>query len=151
MTRNINWPRAILAGLVTAALGAVIWDKVEIWFHIRLGLIAIAIGYGVAMAVVWGAGGKRGMGLQVISVIFTLAGIIGGLFLSFHDQVLAEAARGTFQLPANPGADWFLTVMVFPLVFKEMGIMTWIIIAFGLFQGFAIPAMPRVDLPQASE
>jgi len=151
MTRNINWPGAVAAGLVTAALGAVIWDRVETWFHIRIGLIAIAIGYCVALAVMWGAGGKRGVGLQVISVILTLAGIIGGLFLSFHNQVLAEAAKGTFPLPANPGADWLLTIMVFPLIFRELGFITWIIIAFGLYQGFVMRAMPKIGMPGASE
>ena len=34
-----------------------------------------------------GAGGKRGMALQIISLILTLVGILGGLFLSLHQAI----------------------------------------------------------------
>ncbi|MDQ7827136.1 MAG: hypothetical protein RDV48_30340 [Candidatus Eremiobacteraeota bacterium] len=145
LSKNINWGMAFVAGLVVALIGAVIWDKVEIWFKIRLGIIAIAIGYGVGWAVCVGAGGKRGTGLQIMSVVLTLTGIAGGLFFTIHDYLLQEAAKGT--TPMNPGSDWLMTALVFPMVLPQLlSPMTLIIIAIGIWQAWVIPAMPKIDL-----
>ena len=148
MTRNINWGKALIAGLVVTAVGALVWDKIEVWFNIRLGIIAIAIGYGVAIAVMWGAGGKRGLGLQILSVVLTLIGIAGGLYLSLHDQLLMEVAKGTIQKPELN--EWVFCAVLFPFSLLQVGIISWVIIAFGLYQSFVMPAMPKVALEQAA-
>lgn len=145
MKKNVAWPTAILAGLVVAVAGALVWWLVEARFNIRLGIIAIAIGYGAGYAVVMGSGGKRGIGLQVLSVLLTLLGIAGGLFLSMHDQVAKAMASGMItDIPK--GADWQATAVLFPILITHTSIMTWAIIVFGLWQAFVIPGMPKINL-----
>lgn len=142
LTRDVNWTKAVVIGLLVAVLGAFVWYGVEVWFNLRIGLIAIAIGYGVAYGVMWGAGGKRGMGLQIISLVLTAGGILGGIFLSLHHQVLQEIVRGSIQAQASQS--WIVSALILPVALKETGIMSWVIIAFGLYQGFVLPAMPKV-------
>lgn len=144
MTKNINWGKALIAGLVVAAIGAVIWDKVAIWFNLQLGLLAIAIGYGVGIAVIWGSGGKRGIWLQILSLIITLTGILGGLFLTVHDVLVQETAKDPTKF--LPGTEWISAVIILPFYIIESGFISWVIIAFGLYQGFVLPGMPKIKV-----
>jgi hypothetical protein len=149
MTKDIAWPKAVVFGAVVAAVGALLWMVLEVYLNIRLGIIAVAIGYGAGYAVVIGSGGKRGIGLQILSAALTFLGIAGGLFLGLHADVAKAIASGEVNIPK--GAEWEATVTLFPLVMTKMSIISWVIIAFGLWQAFVIPAMPKINLGSAQE
>ncbi|MBI2263921.1 MAG: B-box zinc finger protein [Armatimonadetes bacterium] len=144
MAGNVNWGRAALFGAIVAGIGAALWYAVGVWFNLQIGLVAIAIGWGVANAVILGSGGKRGIGLQILSLLLTAAGIFGGLIVSLHHDLLQEIAKGTLQYPADQA--WLISVLALPFALKEMGIITWAIIGFGLYEGFVLPAMPKLKL-----
>ncbi len=150
MKKDIAWPRAIVAGLVVAVVGAVIWELVEVYLNMRIGFIAIAIGYGTGYAVIWGSGGKRGSGLQILSVLLTLAGIAGGLFLALHAEIVKAVASGAIS-NIQQGADWIATAMLFPVLLTKTNILSWAIIAFGLWQAYVIPAMPKINLDSTQQ
>jgi len=92
-TENPNLILAALAGLGAAAVGALVWYGVVAITNYQLGIIAAGIGWLVGMAVVFGAGRKRGVALQAISVIITVVALVISeylIVLYLTNQALAE-------------------------------------------------------------
>jgi hypothetical protein len=58
--------KAVLFSAVAAVIGAVIWDKIVLVTHMQLGIIAIALGALVGVAIRVGAEGRPGAGLPWI-------------------------------------------------------------------------------------
>jgi hypothetical protein len=65
------WPRAVLFGLGAAAAGAVLWFGIEYFLHLRLGLVAIAIGWMVGKAIRKATGAGAGPEFQVLAIALT--------------------------------------------------------------------------------
>ena len=74
---------AVLAGVVVALLGALVWGLAARWTDHELGVIAWAIGAGTGFAVLTGAGGRKTEGLQAFGVLLSLAGVLIGKYLAF--------------------------------------------------------------------
>ncbi len=68
--------RATLAGLVVGAAGAAVWYGVRVLTEYEIGIIAIAVGYGVGKAVSWGSSGKGGWLYQILAVFLTYSAIV---------------------------------------------------------------------------
>ena len=64
------------AGLGAAILGALVYYGVVALTGYEIGLIAIAVGYGVGTAVRWGSGGRGGRGYQILAVALTYLAIV---------------------------------------------------------------------------
>lgn len=143
--RNVNYLGALALGLVAAGLGAYIWDRVAVWFSLNIGLIAIAIGWGVGLGVIVGSGGKRGLGLQILSLLITAAGIAFGELLTLHDLLELEKDPQVIAAVQQLGS-WPLAIAYFPTHLVEgTGVMGWAIYAFGMWQAWIMPKMPTVD------
>jgi hypothetical protein len=74
---------AAAAGLAAAIVGGVVWALIVRWTEYEIGFVAWGIGFLVGTAVAFGAGGARGVPLQVLAVVLALAGIVIGKYLSF--------------------------------------------------------------------
>jgi hypothetical protein len=68
--------RAIGAGVGAAIAGAILYYAVAAISGYEIGLIAIAVGYAVGVAVRWGSGGRGGRGYQVLAVALTYMAIV---------------------------------------------------------------------------
>lgn len=139
MGRSPNYIGAVGLGFVAALLGAVLWERISTLLHLQIGFVSIAIGFAVGWAVVTGSGNKRGRALQVLALVLSAVGIALGIVFETHSQIEALIASGEWQGGIDP---WLVSVLGFPFVFQEMGFMTWIIAAFGLWQAWTMPAMP---------
>lgn len=142
MTRNPNYLGALGLGLVVALACAYGWGLITNALRAQLSLIAIGVGYAVGLAVVRGSGDKRGTALQVSSLLLTLIGIVGGLFFEFHFAMARVLAERHSQLQP----DLATTLRVFPRFLAETGVMTWVIVAIGVWQGWTMPKAPDIDL-----
>lgn len=141
--RNVNYLGAVALGLVAAVVGAYIWDRVAVWFSLNIGLIAIAIGWGVGLGVIVGSGGKRGLGLQILSLLITGFGIALGELLTLHDMILLEESAEAVAAVQQLGS-WPIAIALFPTQIMETGFMGWAIYAFGLWQAWMMPKLPTV-------
>jgi len=143
MRRNPNYLGALALGLLAAIAGGWIWERVATVFNLQIGIISIVIGVAVGRAVVAGAGNKRGTALQVISVILTAAGMALGILMETHSAVLQLIADG--KVPSDVNA-WAGSILILPSVVMEMGVMTWVIAAIGLWEGWKTPGMPALQV-----
>lgn len=87
---------AVLAGIVAAIVGGVIWGLIVKWTDYEVGFVAWGIGFLVGIAVVAATRGARGPVFQVVAVLCALLGILLGKYLSFA-WVLQEVAERETQ------------------------------------------------------
>lgn len=94
-TENPNLPLAIIFGTVAAMLACAAWYAFVVLTERQFGLIAVGVGYVVGLAVMLGAGRKRGVTLQVYSVLLTvLAMAFSEYFIARHFAVVALSREG---------------------------------------------------------
>ncbi len=141
-TKNPNLPPAILLGIVAAVAGGLIWYAIVALTNYQLGIVAVGIGYLVGLAVMHGAGRKRGPALQAIAVVITLiAMVVGEYFVVRHFAVKALAEEGVTGIPILLPAK-----AMFELVFlgvKE-DLLTLLFWAIALWAAFSVPARRRL-------
>lgn len=137
---GIDVLKATVCGVIAAVVGAFIWDKFVYWTNIQFGLIAAGIGILVGIAVSIGAGGKRGIALQIIGALLALIGMLLGWTLIGMDVIKAELAKKGESTP-------------FPILFLVSATLTPIIlikkpinllfIAIGVYEGWKIPSRSK--------
>ena len=84
--------RALGAGLGAAFIGSLVYFLVSALTGYEFGLIAIAVGWGVGMAVRWGSNGRGGKGYQVLAVALTYLAIVSAYIPPIIEEVLEPAA-----------------------------------------------------------
>lgn len=94
-TENPNLPLAFIFGAVAAALACAAWYAFVVLTEKQYAFIAVGVGYVVGSAVMFGAGHKRGVTLQVYSVLLTvLAMAFSEYFIARHFAIEALAREG---------------------------------------------------------
>ena len=137
---------ALLAGLSAAVVGIMIWYGLVVITNYHLGFVAVAIGWLVGIAVVLGAGRKRGPGLQALSVAITLVALVISQWLIvryFAVQGLTEQGFTGIALflPLGTMLDLVITSI-------SEDLLTLVFWAIALWAAFATPArrhLRRVD------
>lgn len=90
-------PANLLGGVVGGAIGAVvaagIWYGVVVATQWQVGLVAVAVGFVVGQAVVFGAAGRGSILLIPVSLLFTLASLVGSEYLIQRHFLGVEAAE----------------------------------------------------------
>ncbi len=129
--RGENLVLGLMAGALAAALGAGLWMGVEVMTHMRLGLVAIAIGFLVGMAIRV-AGHGTGMIFGIMGAALTFAGCLGGEILS---RIAESSSTGHDFFDVAQSLDWVATVTA---IFSEMGPMTYLIYGIGIYEGFKL-------------
>jgi hypothetical protein len=94
--------RALGAGLGAAFVGSLVYFLVSAFTGYEFGLIAIAVGWGVGMAVRWGANGRGGKGYQVLAVALTYLAIVSTYIPPIVEEILKPEAveEGAVNAPA---------------------------------------------------
>ena len=100
--RQAIYFRAIGAGVVAAAAGGVAWALIVKWSDYEIGVVAWAIGFLVSMAILLGAGQRRGLPFQLVAIVLSLLGILLGKYLSYVwtlQDFVAEQTDGAVDIP----------------------------------------------------
>ncbi len=141
-TEDPNLAGAIALGIGAAIISSVIWYAVVLTTNYQLGIIAVALGWLVAQAVVIGAGRKRGPIVQAIAVILTAIGMLGSEYLIDHHFVVqALATEGFENVPIPLPVGLMLRAVVDTL--KE-GPITLLFYVFAIYQAFVIPGQRKL-------
>lgn len=69
------YPRALLLGIVGAALGLAVYAAFTIITNIEIGYISLAVGFIIAKAMLFGSGGLGGRKYQITAVILTYVAV----------------------------------------------------------------------------
>ena len=141
-TRGINYPAAVGYGILYGLGAAILWYLFAVITDYKLGIIAMLVGWLVAKGVSTGAGNKRGIELQLISLLI----VLGSLFLAeylifnhFFQEILAEEGFAGFSLSlvAFPN-------VLFAYLEEGEGIMDLLFWGIALYEGFVIPGRKKL-------
>ena len=96
--------RATAAGFGAAVLGALLYYAISALTGYEFGLIAIAVGYGVGVAVRWGSSARGGWLYQTIAVGLTYLAIVSTyippIIRGFQEAATQQTAAATTTVPA---------------------------------------------------
>jgi hypothetical protein len=100
---------AIAAGVVAALVGGIVWGLIAKFSEYEIGIVAWGIGWVAGTAVVFATRGAKGVPLQVIAIVSSLAGIVLGKYLgyAFDIQEQADAAGVSIGLFSSEMFDFF--------------------------------------------
>jgi hypothetical protein len=135
-TKDINYLMAVFLGIVFGILGAFLWFIVVVLTKYQLGIVAIGVGFLVGYGVSIGAGKKKSLSLQIISMILAFISIIIGEYLilnHYSRQYLLEQGyklSGYFLNPIIIIKDVFLNIKQDPLTLLFWGIAIYFAYAF---------------------
>lgn len=138
-----------LGGIAGALLSAIIWYLVVVMTRLQIGYIAIAFGWIVAQGVIFGAGGKRGPALQMISLVFTLAGLVTSeYFISMFlfNDFLVEAGVSELTLPTLLPVGDMVLFLFDNIAANPITLFFW---AIALLEAFIIPRKRQLQRIQA--
>ncbi len=130
--RGANLFLAILAGIVAAGLGALIWMGITLatsGFHI--GYVALGVGALVGLAIRF-AGNGRSMVFGILGAVLTFAGCLGG-------EILARV-----QLLVTPQHDFYATLIsadktaLVTNIINQTDPIMYLIYAIGIFEGYKL-------------
>lgn len=144
-TQHPNLLGGVLLGLGAAIVASGAWYAMVVATKYQLGIVAVLVGWLVAMAVVRGAGNKRGPVLQATSAAITVLAMAASEYLIVrHFGVQHLAAEGRTGIPL------LLTLIVEGLKADWTSLFFW---AIAIWQAVQVPAkrkLPRVAGPEAA-
>jgi hypothetical protein len=133
-------PAHLIGGVVGGAIGAVaaagIWYGVVAATGWQVGLVAVAVGFVVGQAVVFGARGRGSVLLVPVSVAFTLLSLVASEYLIARHFLGIEAAAMGISLAE---AETFLPPVDLLRISLESSPITLLFWAIAGYQAFAIP------------
>jgi len=137
-TENINLLGAFLLGIGAAAISCMVWYGIVVVTQWQVGYVAVAVGWLVANGVIYGAGRKRGMALQLLSVMITLLAMVASEYLIVrHYLVEYLVEQGATDLPMLYSIDLMLELIVESIKADPLTLLFWGIAG---WEAFAIPA-----------
>lgn len=113
---NINYPLAIILGLIFGIIGGIIWFGVVVLTKWQFGLIAVIAGYLSGLGVYLGSGKKKGVNLQIISCLLAFISIMIGEYLitnHFTYKYLIEQGYQVTGYLLSP-------IKIMPIVFTSL-------------------------------
>jgi hypothetical protein len=138
---------SLLGGVVGAIVGATVatglWYAVVAFSGWQIGLVAVAVGFIVARAAVFGAG-SGSIPLVVVSVVFTLLALVVSEYLIvYHFITQSFGTEGAISV-IQP-LDFVVTVVSESVQAEPITLLFW---AIALFQAVAIPLAAMRDAPK---
>lgn len=98
---TVRLPTAILAGAVGAVVGGGTWALIGISLNVEIGYVAVGVGWLAGMAVVIGAGRKKGQTLQIVAVLCAVLGLVIGKYLILIHAIKDDVAKQHGQEAAD--------------------------------------------------
>jgi len=140
-TEDPNLVGALAFGLGAAALSAILWYGIVVLTNYQLGIVAIAVGWLVAQAVMRGAGSKRGPRLQALSVACTLVAMaLSEYVIVHHFTAQSMAQRGYGSIPLLLPVETMVLFVVEGLKGDPLTLLFW---GIAVWQAFTLPAARR--------
>ncbi len=142
-TENPNIVLAIVLAFCAALISALIWYGAVVITNYKLGIVAIGIGFIVAQATIFGSGKKRGIALQVISVLATVLAMVFSEYLIvryFAVQVLST--EGYSNIPLLLPLNTIIEMIGISLSSDPLTLLFWLIAA---FEAFVIPMKRKLQ------
>lgn len=138
-TQNPNMAMASILGLLAAVIAGFAWFLLTVLTKYQIGYVAIGVGFIIAYAVMWGAGQKRGVSLQILSAVITIVTLLISQYVIvlyyFRQYLLTHKA----DFPDYNG-QWFFVSPFHPDVlsgmFSPMGLLIW---AIGIYFAYSVP------------
>ena len=135
--------KALVFGVGAAAVSAVVWYAIVKLTGYELGIIAIAVGFAVGVAVRTGSEQRGGWAYQAIAVLFTYLAIAASyvplVTESFRAQVAAETAQPAIDETALLVSAVLVAVQIPVLQATEgTGIIGLLIVGFALYEAWRI-------------
>lgn len=147
MTTGINYPMATVGALLGGAAGVLLWWGFTVVTKIAFGLVAVAIGVLVARGAMLFAGGKRSLGLQILSMLVSVAGFLIASYLVNMTFINKELdSRGEAVHLGFPPTSIAQFIRVFSVGF---GIMDVVFLAIVLWEAWKIPRPLRIQARQS--
>ncbi len=140
--QNINYPMAVVGGVVGAAVGVLAWWGFTVVTTISFGLVAIVIGITVGKGVVMLSGNKHSQGLQITSVIIATLGFVYASYLvnrTLVHRAIAEEGQELF-LPWIPTPDVLINVLRLSFSFMDV-----VFLAIVVYEAWKIPAPVQIE------
>ena len=144
-SEGIGYPVAAVGGLAGAVLGVLVWCGFTVITGIRLGLVAVAIGFAVGKGVVMLSGNKRHLNLQLLAVGISFVAYVYASFLINRTIILQNLAEGgqVVQIALLPNPELF-----FGIVTAGAKAFDLIFLAIVIYEAWKIPAPLQLD-PQS--
>lgn len=137
-TQDANLVGAVFWGLGAAVVSCLLWYAIVIMTNYEVGIVAVAVGWLIAQAIVMGAGHKRGVALQVLAVLITVLAMAFSEYLivrHFFVEALAKEVEADVPYILPLGVTLGLIragIAANPLTLLFWGIAVW--------EAYAIPA-----------
>jgi len=129
--------RSLLFAVLGGALGALLWFAVVAATDLKLGIVAIGVGILVGRGAVFGAGGRGGQGIALLSVVVAIVAMGAGEYLMINHAVLKY--MGEHQIA--PPASGFIGLNLFAKVYgADFGFMDLVFYGIGAHQAWRPPA-----------
>ena len=140
MRANQNLPMALIAGLISSTIGAIIWAVITVVTEYQIGYMAIAVGFLVGISVRKLGGGVEAI-FGYVGAVFALLGCLGGNLLSFVGFIgIQESIMPYFEVLSR--LDLEIIIDIYKESFSPMDL---------LFYGIAIYEGYRFSFKQITE
>jgi hypothetical protein len=143
-----EYAKAVLFGGIAAIVGAIVWDKFVLWTGWQIGLIAVALGALVGVAVRAGAQGRPGSLLPWIGALLAGFSIFLGYALLADEMMAREAPQEAARFMSLPFIIRLPILMIGTVQFLDL--MDWVFIAIGVWEGWSIPRRGNYEAEMAS-
>ena len=138
-TQNPNMPMATICGMLAAVIAGAAWFLLTILTKYQVGYVAIGMGFIIGYAVIWGAGKKRGVSLQILSGAITLVTLLVSQYVLELYYIRKYLLEQKAEFPGYNG-QWIFVSPFSPEVLKDMfspiGIFIW---AIGIYFAYSLP------------
>lgn len=134
--RPANYLLGALLGIVGGLIGALVWDKIAIVTHLKIGYIAWGVGALVGIGITLGARGTNKI-TGVMAAILTFGAIMLGQYWIMLDEL--KGIYPDLLLPLLP------TSHLIGFVAKHTTPMSWVLTAIGVFISYGIASAPNVQ------
>ncbi|MEI7741350.1 MAG: hypothetical protein WCJ29_02495 [bacterium] len=137
--KSVNMWRAFAYGAGAAIVSGAIWYAFTLGSNMEYGIIAIGVGYLVAVGVFHGAGKKRSRKLQILSALLALVAILGAKFALFmhfvNEDIRLNPGEYSEDIDIYSPLGIAVTVIAFTTTLADpIGIL---IIAFGVYFAYS--------------
>lgn len=143
MSRDVNYPMAVLGALLGGTLGVLLWWGFTVFSKISFGLVAVAIGFLVAHGAMRFAGQKRSGGLQAVAIAVSVLSFVVATYLVnttfINEELTRRGVAG--RMPYVPMSVEHL----YFVLYAGLDFMDVVFLAIVVWEAWSIPRPLRLD------